>query len=42
MFLSNLVSRAENIAYLVILISLLAVFEKTKISEKKLIFYMVC
>lgn len=35
MFLSNLVKGAENIAYLVILISLVAVFEKTKISEKK-------
>ncbi|MBX4150678.1 hypothetical protein ACPV3A_08650 [Paenibacillus sp. Dod16] len=35
MFLSNLVRGAENIAYLVILISLVAVFEKTKISEKK-------
>ncbi|WP_098742131.1 hypothetical protein [Paenibacillus sp. EZ-K15] len=35
MVLSNLVSGAENIAYLVILISLLVVFEKTKISEKK-------
>ncbi|MEK3735245.1 hypothetical protein MKX64_22805 [Paenibacillus sp. FSL M8-0334] len=34
-FLSNLVSGAENIAYLVILISLVAVFEKTNLSEKK-------
>lgn len=39
-FLSNLVSGAENVTYLVILILLIVIFEKTKISEKQInIFY---
>lgn len=38
-FLSNLVSGAENITYLVILILLIVIFEKTKISERKINFF---